>query len=174
MCVTLLPGTPRLAIPREAALAPAAFAVLSGRPLWVPHNPATGGAHSLTQTLPQTLQRSGLVPAGAPAPLPGAAASVASAPPQTLDPVLPELDPAALVSILRNAGVQPGAATDPGPYPAGVTGRPGSGDPAGQASAGSSPAQAAWAKGTGAQGEGAHPKLLPPQLRELLGQLGQR
>ena len=117
MCARLLPGNPRLALPREAASAPAAFAVLSGRPLWVPHNPAPGNSQSLPQTLPQTLPPSSLVPSVVPAPLPGAVASAASAPPQTLDPVLPGLDPADLVSILRNAGVQPGAAANPAPYP---------------------------------------------------------
>ena len=175
MYVTRLPGNPRLAMPREAAPAPAAFAVLAGRPLWVPHNPAAGGApQSLPQALPQTLHTSSLVPAAAPAPLPGAAASAASAPPQTLDPVLPGLDPVDLVSILRNAGVQPSAAAHPAPYPAGVACGPSSAGPAGQAPAGSKPAPAAWAKGAGPQGARAHPDLLPPELRELLGQLGQK
>lgn len=145
--------------------------MLSGRPLWVPHNPAPGSAHSLPQTLPQTLQPSSLVPAAAAAPLPVAPASAAGAPPQTLDSVLPGLDPVDLVSILRNAGVQPGGAANPAPYPAGVASGPSSGGLAGQVSAGSKPTPAA---GLGAQGTRAHPGLLPPGLRELLGQLGQK
>ena len=174
MYVMLLPGNPRLAIPREAASAPAAFAVLAGRPLWVPHNPAPCAPQSLSQALPQTLQTSSLVPAAAPAPLPGAVASAASAPPQSLNPVLPGLNPEDLVSILRNAGVQPSAAANLAPYPAGVACGPSSAGLAGQAPAGSKPAPAAWAKGAGPQGTRAHPDLLPPELRELLGQLGQK
>ena len=78
------------------------------------------------------------------------------------------------MSILRNAGVQPSAAAHPAPYHAGVAGGPSTGGTAGQSSLRADPAPAPWVEAAQAQGGGAQPDLLPPQLRELLGQLGQK
>ena len=163
-------GNPRLVIPWAA---PAA--VPTAHP-WVRHSPAIAYEHAAQAP-------------GLPAQAAGGQASnssLTSAP----DPTVPGLEAADLVAILRNAGVQPTARAGGGPVAGGgavggamgggvakagwggswnelVAPEPSSGPPAGGGAGPPDPRQAPPQAGVGAD-------LLPPQLRELLGHLGQK
>ena len=162
-------GNPRLVIPR---VAPAAMPTVHP---WVRHPIAIAYEHAaLAPALPDQA-------AGGQASNP----VLTSAP----DPTLPGLEAADLVAILRNAGVQPTARAGGGPVGGG--GAVGGGMGGGAAKAGwggswneliapepSSGPSAGWGPGPPdprqAPQAGVGADLLPPQLRELLGHLGQK